>query len=79
MQRSYSAEKSAAVTADSGLEQAGSSPCAHTLPLTTLAHVGEHRETGARRRVSQLAPSRPGWLTYIPKGGGGEVAGGVVG
>ncbi len=73
------AEKSAAVVAGSGLEQAGSPTLAHMPPLTTLAQVGESREVGRpRKRVWQLALSRHGWLAYDPEGGtrGGR---GVVG
>jgi hypothetical protein len=76
--RAYSAEKSAVETAGSGLKQAGSS----TPPLTMLAHmaVGETREVGgARRKVGQLAPSRPIWLTCYPRGGEGGVAWGMAG
>ncbi len=44
VQRLYSADKSAAVTAGSGLEQAGASPRAHMPSLTMLTHVGETRK-----------------------------------
>jgi hypothetical protein len=50
MQRSYSAEKSAAETDGDDLEKAGSPTLAATPPLTMLAHVGggEPREVGWR-------------------------------
>ncbi len=50
MQRSYSAEKSAAETDDADLEQAGPPTLAAMPPLTMLAHVGggEAREVGWR-------------------------------
>ncbi len=48
IQRSYSAEKSALETAGCGVGQTGPSTLAHSLPLTTSAHVGETREVGGR-------------------------------
>jgi hypothetical protein len=52
MHHSYKAEKSAAETDGSGLEQAGSPTLVTTPPLTTLAHVGEAREVGGGERGS---------------------------
>jgi hypothetical protein len=51
MQRSYKAVKSAAVTDGGDVGQAGSLTQVATPPLTTLAHVGEAREVGARGEV----------------------------
>jgi hypothetical protein len=51
MQRSYKAVNSAAVTDGGGVGQAGSLTQVATPPLTTLAHVGEAREVGARGEV----------------------------
>ncbi len=78
MQRLYSAVKSAVLTAGSGLGQVESSPHGFTSPLMTLAHVGPGEVEGGEKGGS--AGTQPAQLARLhPRGGGGEVAGGVVG
>ncbi len=76
-QQSYNAVKSAAQMAGGGLRQIESSP--RGAPLTTFTHMVHCNVEGRGRALGQLAPSLPGWLAGIPRGVGGEVAGGEVG
>jgi hypothetical protein len=71
MQRSYSAENLAMVTAGGGLGQVVFSKGAYTSPLATLAHVGGlGRYEGEEKGLA--AGTQPAWLARLrPQGGGG--------
>ncbi len=78
MHRSYSAVKSAVVTAGDCLGQARSSTPARSLPLTMLAHEVEAWEGGGGERRGEATGPQLAWLTHPQPhtvDGGGGVAG----
>jgi hypothetical protein len=68
----YKAEKSAAETSGSGLEQAGSPTLVPTPPLTTLAHVGETREVGGGEGFACWGLACPAGSPATPEEGEAE-------